>query len=73
MLTGNRGLYASLGLARPLSKLDYINPYLELITPPVIKVPDFLLKFPLAFPISNSGDHVPPYGREDLMGIPRRN
>ena len=34
------------------------NPYLQLITPPVIKVPDLLLKKYLVFPIQLSGDRI---------------
>ena len=38
-----------------------------------IKVLDLFLTIPLVSPISNSGVCVPPpYGREDLMRIPRR-
>ena len=49
------------------------NPYLELLTPPVIKVPDLSGKILLFFLCKILQFVYPPYGREVLMRIPRRN
>ena len=49
------------------------NPYLELLTPPVIKVPGFSWKFLWFFLYKNLQLVYPPYGREVFMRIPRRN
>ena len=49
------------------------NAYLELLTPPVIKAPDFSWKFLWFFLYKILEFVYPPYGREVFMRIPRRN